>query len=57
MTAHKRRHATQPFALCKLSYIVSYNIFHFFDVIVHGLLHRAGLSAREEAQIQPAHVI
>ena len=22
MTAHKRRHATQPFALCKLSYTV-----------------------------------
>ena len=21
MTAHKRRHTTQPFALCKLSYI------------------------------------
>ena len=33
------------------------NIFHFFYVIVHGLLHRAGLSTREEAQIQPAHVI
>ena len=33
------------------------NAFHFFDIIVHGFLYCAGLSAREEAQIQPAHVI
>ena len=33
------------------------NAFHFLDVVAHGLLYCAGLPAREEAQVQPAHVI
>ena len=32
MTAHKRRHTTQPFALCKLSYTASETTEHVPDI-------------------------
>ena len=35
----------------EVRYIVGDNIFHFFYVIVHGLLYRTGLPSCEKAQI------
>ena len=39
MTAHKRRHTTQPFALCKLSYHIE------------GLAQEFGLDRKDEEEL------
>lgn len=50
MTAHKRRHTTQPFALCKLSYATFKGMFDFLEWENSGILNAAACSTAADLE-------